>query len=152
MAALRLAEEWRSIITERRLAMPVAAAANLIAGGEGWLPEAVGLEGAFAPLNRKVSITLGPVSRADGCVRRHLAWRAASQARLFPVMEGCVTVIRAGTLECVLQVKAHYQPPLGRIGQLVDSALLHLVAASSIERFADDVAARLESSAGQLDA
>lgn len=143
MAALRRDPEWRSITTERRLNVPLGDAARVIAGSDEWLPAAVGLEGAFAPVNRKVDISLGPVTRTDGCVRRHLAWRATAQARLFPVMEGCVTVIRAGVSESVLEVKAHYQPPLGRVGRLADRALLHLVASASIERFADEVAERL---------
>lgn len=147
MAALRLDQEWRSITTERRLAVSLADAARLIAASDEWLPPAVGLEGLFAPFNRKVDISLGPVTRTAGCVRRHLAWRATAQARLFPVMEGCVTVIRAGTSDCVLEVKAHYQPPLGRVGRLADRALLHLLASASIERFADEVAERLLASA-----
>lgn len=151
MAALRLDQEWRSITTERRLAIPVADAARLIVASDQWLPPAVGLEGAFAPVNRKVDISLGPVSRTDGCVRRHLAWHATAQARLFPVMEGCVTVIRAGASDSVLEVKAHYQPPLGRVGRLADRALLHLAASASIERFADEVAERLVASGQRAD-
>ena len=147
MAALRLDQEWRSITTERRLAVSLADAARLIAASDEWLPPAVGLEGAFAPVNRKVDISLGPVTRTSGCVRRHLAWRATAQARLFPVMEGCITLFGAGTSYCVLEVKAHDQPPLGRVGRLADRALLHLVASASIERFADEVAERLLGSA-----
>jgi hypothetical protein len=150
MAALRLDQEWRTITTERRLAIPAAEAARLIADSDDWLPPAVGLEGAFAPVNRRVDISLGPVSRTGGCLRRHLAWRAAAQARLFPVMEGSVTVIRAGASESLLEVRAHYQPPLGRVGRLADRALLHLVASASIERFADEVAERLASASPRI--
>jgi len=152
MAALRLAEEWRSIVTERRLVQPLSKIGRVIAFSDAWVPEAVGLEGAFTPVNKRVDVSLGPVSQTDGCVRRHLAWRAASQARLFPLMEGSVTAIRASAFDCIIEVKAHYQPPLGRVGQLADRALLHLVASASIERFADEIAVRLDRSARELDA
>jgi hypothetical protein len=149
MAALKLEPEWRSIRTERRLAIPLADAALVLAGSDDWLPAAVGLDAVFGSVNRQVDISLGPVSRSEGCVRRHLAWRAAAHARLFPVMEGSITAIRSGPGECVLEVVAHYQPPLGRVGQLADRALLRLAAAASIERFSDDVSERLLRSAGQ---
>ncbi len=152
MVALKESQEWRSITAMRRLPVSGGSAGHVIATTDSWLPEAVGLEGVFAPVNRKIQVSLGPVSRAEGCVRRHLAWRAASQAQLFPVMEGSVTAISDGRSECVLEVHAHYQPPFGRVGQLVDRALLHLVASASIERFADEVAAQVESSVRQLDA
>ena len=152
MAAMHLGEDWRSIVTERRLAQPFSEIAAIIAASESWLPDAIGLEGVFTPVNKRVDVSLGPLTRTDGCVRRHLAWRAASQARLFPLMEGCITAIRDGASDCVIEVKAHYQPPLGRVGQLADRALLHVVASASIERFADEVALRLETSARELNA
>lgn len=159
MVAAQQLEPWNLVSAAVPLNIPLEAADRLVAGSpDAWLADAadayqaerdtmlvsVGLPGLLAPVRKRVHVKVGPISRADHCVRRQLAWEAASQARLFPVMEGNLTVTRTGPRYSILEVRAHYQPPLGPAGRLADRALLHLVAAASIRRFASELATRLE--------
>lgn len=159
MAAAHQLTSWNSVTAVVPLDLSLAEADHLLAEApEAWLPEAaaayeaerdtmvssIGLPGLLAPVRRRVVVDLGPITRVRDCVRRQLAWRAASQARLFPTMEGSLTITRSSAFRSVLEVRAHYQPPLGSAGRLADRALLHLVAAASIRRFAAEVAQRME--------
>lgn len=115
---------------------------------EGWTLTLVGLPPPLAPLRRQVRLLIGPAARREGRTLRYLAWRSAAQPALFPRLEGYLSVREAGE-GCFLEVRARYRPPLGSVGQLADRAVLHLVAAASIRRFARELAARMAESAGQ---
>lgn len=159
MVAATHTEPWNLVLAAVPLNIPIEGADALLVGKpDRWLPAATGayqaerdtmlasvsLPGVFGTVSKKVVVKLGPVVRAKNTVRIALAWQASSQARLFPVMEGNLTASACGADRSILEVRAHYRPPLGAAGRLADRALLHLVAAASIRRFAAEVAERLE--------
>lgn len=158
------ADTWRSVTATLPLEVSLAAAGEVLAGpSDRWLPLAVeayalerdstlmsiGLGGMLSAVQRQVRVTVGQPTRSRYSVRRPLTWAASAQARLYPAMEGSVTVTRYGEPWSVLEVRANYLPPLGAVGRLADRALLHLVAAASIRRFTEAVGDRLATLAAE---
>ena len=75
------------------------------------------------PLRKAAVIDLGPARQVGDLVLVEIAWRSASFAPLFPVFAGQLFV---SANDIVLD--GRYAPPVGRLGLLLDQALLHLVA------------------------
>ena len=81
--------------------------------------------------------TSGPATRL------HLEWEAAKHPRLFPLMEGILSVYALTTTETQLDFSGRYDPPMGPLGDALDAAVLHRVAEASVHRFIRDVAHHL---------
>ena len=62
---------------------------------------------------------------------------------LFPVLDADIRLVRAGERACVLAMSGAYRPPLGALGQALDRAILHRVAAATIRDFVARVAAKI---------
>lgn len=75
------------------------------------------------PVRKAAFVDLGPARRVGDIVRLEIAWRSSSFAPLFPVFAGRLEI---GSRELVLH--GRYAPPFGRVGLLIDQALLQLVA------------------------
>jgi hypothetical protein len=75
------------------------------------------------PVRKAAFIDLGPARRVGGLVLVEIAWRSASVAPLFPVFAGQLSI---SANDIVLD--GRYAPPVGKLGLLLDQALLHLVA------------------------
>ena len=160
-------DQWRSVRTAELLTGVSLPAADhmLVARPDAWLVDAtaafenerdsalasVGLSGPLSSVRRQVKIVLGPVTRGDHSIRRHIAWNSVHQERLFPSLVGTIAVTRVPGNDLYLEVDARYRPPLGRVGQLADRALMHLVASASIKQFAREVAERMISAADGID-
>lgn len=86
------------------------------------------------PVRKAAFLDLGPVRQVGDLILVEIAWRSASFAPLFPVFAGQLSV---SANDIVLD--GRYAPPVGRLGLLLDQALLHLVA----RRTADALVARL---------
>lgn len=86
------------------------------------------------PVRKAAFIDLGPARQVGDLILVEIAWRSASFAPLFPVFAGQLSV---SANDIVLD--GRYAPPVGRLGLLLDQALLHLVA----RRTADALVARL---------
>jgi hypothetical protein len=96
--------------------------------------------GSDAMTVRKAAVAeMGQVRVADGSVTVDVDWRAATFAPLFPVFAGHLVV---GTDRIGLH--GRYAPPFGRIGLVVDRALLHLVATGTAMAFLARVVAALQ--------
>lgn len=83
------------------------------------------------------SPTSGPATRL------HLTWKATEHSRLFPLMNGVLSVYRLTATETQLDFSGSYEPPLGPLGDALDGAVLHRVAEASVHRFIRDVAVHL---------
>lgn len=70
-----------------------------------------------------------------------LTWEATGTPGLFPRMEGDLVVSSLGEDITHLALRGTYRPPLGRVGQALDRALLHRVAEVCVKRFIDALAA-----------
>jgi hypothetical protein len=73
-----------------------------------------------------------------------IRWEATGPAgELFPVLDADVRLVRTGERAAVLTMSGVYRPPLGALGQALDRAILHRVAAATIRGFIAQVAARI---------
>lgn len=89
------------------------------------------------PIRKSALIDLGPAQRVDGSVLVEIAWRSANVAPLFPVFAGHLRISAAR-----LTLDGRYAPPFGKLGLLIDEALLHLVARRTAQAFLDRLAAK----------
>ena len=140
------------------VACPVAAARQRLCGRGGWLggmADQAGREGdalmarigptwAHGLLARKVVVQLGPCRERGRAVVVPIEWRAADHAAVFPVLSGDLEVDSLGEDMCRVVLSASYLPPLGELGQVLDRALLHRVAESTVRSFLRQLAASLE--------
>jgi hypothetical protein len=86
-------------------------------------------------------VDLGPVRTTMHGYAMEIEWSSASLAPLFPVFAGLVTINRLG-----LSLSGVYMPPLGGIGLLIDSTLLHFVARRTASWFLGRLAGELSAS------
>lgn len=71
-----------------------------------------------------------------------LRWEAAGPGGgLFPALDADVTLSPAGPRTAKLRLDGSYRPPLGAVGERLDRAILHRVAAATIQSFMARVAA-----------
>lgn len=132
-----------------------AVAAALTADGEPW---SVALDGGGRELLSRVGITIGrlelykqvqlEIGVSAASVRRErlmlpVSWKAAGGPPIFPSMEGTLHVEPEGAEATRLTLNARYDPPLGRLGQLVDRVLMHRIAEITMADFTARLAAEL---------
>jgi hypothetical protein len=135
--------------------------AELAAGADNWMPDmAKSADGAGEKLlsevgfnlgkrriARNITVEIGAPKAAVGLMFLPIRWRSATQAGLFPTLEGVLEVAPLGSGRTLLSLSASYEPPLGLIGQLADRALFHRVAEVTVKDFLERIAARLERTA-----
>ena len=95
-------------------------------------------------LDKRVVIELGQPRRLPSRVLLPLRWAATGPAALFPAMEGDLEIGALGPGATQLALSASYEPPLGRLGGLLDQALLHRLAEATVKDFLDRVGAAIE--------
>ena len=89
-------------------------------------------------------------------VRIGLRWEATGPAAgLFPALDADITLADSGEQDCRLALSGTYRPPLGRLGDELDRAMLGRVAAATIRALLGNVSAalahpELESQAGNI--
>ena len=94
-------------------------------------------------VRKSALIDLGPAQRVDGSILVDIAWRPASFAPLFPVFAGHLQ-INADRLA----LDGRCAPASGKLGLLIDGALLHLVARRTAQAFLGRLAARCLAATG----
>lgn len=106
----------------------------------------VGIEIGGLPLYKHVQLTIRAPSgtEATGKLMLPVGWAVVGGQPVFPGMEGTIHIQPEGAGTCRLVLNASYDPPLGRLGELIDRALMHRVAAATMRDFLERVAARLE--------
>jgi len=107
-------------------------------------------EVGFGPRRRRlgslVEIEIGEPVRLGPTTVLPISWSPTSSTGLLPVLEGDLEVSPLGADRTQLAMSARYRPPLGGVGRVVDRALLHRVAESTVKDFLDRVALALERS------
>ena len=73
-----------------------------------------------------------------------LEWEAATMPRLFPLMNGVLSVYPLTSTETQLDFSGVYQPPLGTVGKTMNAMVGHRIAEASVHRFVSDVAGYLQ--------
>ena len=135
------------------LPVPVAQAeAVLTAGSVAWLPGLVEAAnergdrllaevgfGDDVRIARRVAVELGPSVHMATKTVVPLHWQAAEGPGLFPSVDADLEVAPLGPGATQLAISARYVPPLGRLGRVIDRALLHRVAEATLKDFLDGV-------------
>jgi hypothetical protein len=80
--------------------------------------------------------------------RLRLEWEATAMPRLFPLMDGELSVYPLTSTETQLDFSGVYQPPLGAVGRTMNAIIGHRIAEVSVHRFVDDVAGYLRQALG----
>lgn len=141
------------------VARPIAGVeAEIAAGVANWMPElAKGANGAGEKLlselgfnlgkrriGRRIKVEIGAPTATDGLMFLPIRWQSATEAGLFPTLEGVLEVAAIGGTRTQLGLSATYEPPLGLIGKIADRALFHRVAEVTVKDFLERIAERLE--------
>lgn len=113
--------------------------------GDGWRRVATDLElpvlDGSGPAVRKAAIVdIGALHDTGVGLSVPIAWSSASFTPLFPVFAGQLEIRTTG-----LVLTGRYAPPFGRMGVLIDRALLHFVATRSANALLATIAQRCRS-------
>ncbi len=111
--------------------------------GDGAYLARVGFNAAGARVSKEVRLTVGGPEVSGDWLSIPVAWRATGAERLFPALDGKLTIRPLGPHSSILWLGATYQPPLGAVGREIDEVAMHRVATATIEDFVKSVAARL---------
>lgn len=110
----------------------------------------VGVSIGPVPVYKHVRLEIGLSSAAllPESVMLPVSWVAIGGPPIFPKMEGTLHAEAEGPELTRLTLNARYDPPMGRVGELIDRAMMHRVAALTmadfVERLARALAAELE--------
>jgi hypothetical protein len=120
-------------------------------GGSKWFPglsgrnvSTVGLHVAGVPLRKKVEVEIGQPVKTSTWAVVPISWKATFPEKLFPVMTGKVEVAPSSKDETRLTVSGMYEPPLGKLGEELDEALLHNIAQGTVRELAEAIAEKLK--------
>ena len=72
-----------------------------------------------------------------------VSWEAVGGPPHFPMMEGTIHVQPDQAGHTKLTLNARYDPPLGRLGELLDTAAMHRVAEATMRDFLERLAGKL---------
>jgi hypothetical protein len=100
----------------------------------------VGVAGFSRLVRVQASELAGTTDSAGWAIR----WEAAgSGSGLLPVLDADIWLTPAGEHHTLLTLTGSYRPPFGRVGEAVDRAVMHRVAAATVRKFLASVAAVL---------
>jgi len=100
-------------------------------------------------LSRLVRVQVRELPGTERSAGIALRWEAVGPGGgLFPVLDADVRLTPAGEHVTLLSMAGSYRPPLGPLGQALDRAILHRVAAATIRGFVTQVAARIGGQSG----
>src|SRR5215471_6475827 len=104
----------------------------------------VGPFGSVPGMSKQVRVSLlDPVAR-DDMVLVPIRWEATGRlGRLFPVLDANLILAPDDRGKAVLRITGVYRPPLAGLGQELDRAVLHRVAAATVRSLLRRIAAPL---------
>jgi hypothetical protein len=123
----------------------------LKSGPRTWFPRlmadnasAVGLRVAGVSVLKRVTVDLGEPVSEGSWTNVPISWKATFPERLFPVLVGKVELAPVDTKVTRLTVSGMYEPPLGRLGALIDDAIMHSVAEATVREVTESIAKQLD--------
>jgi hypothetical protein len=119
----------------------------LLASPSKWFPKTVGIHVAGIPVRKRVTVEFGEPVRTTTWAVIPISWKPTFGRKVLPVMNGKVDVSPVSTEETRLTVSGMYEPPLGRLGEQLDEALMHNVAEGTVKELAELIAQRLQEAA-----
>ncbi len=82
-------------------------------------------------------------SSSSASTRLLLEWEAASLPRLFPFMQGELSIYPLTSTETQLDFSGVYEPPFGAVGKTMNAIVGYRIAEVSVHRFVSDIAGYL---------
>jgi hypothetical protein len=109
---------------------------SLDGGGQTQLAK-VGVKLGKVPIYKHVRLEVGEsiVATHRESVMMLVSWSAVGGPPLFPRMEGTLHADPHGSQSTRLTLNARYDPPMGALGNLIDRALMHRLAQSTMDDF-----------------
>jgi hypothetical protein len=104
--------------------------------------------GEAVRIKRTVVIELGTPVRAASKTVFPLRWVASGRGGLFPALDADLEVASLGSNRTQLAMSARYVPPFGKLGRVIDRAVLARVAEATLKDFLDRVADTIMGSGG----
>ena len=101
----------------------------------------VGPRGA---VTKRVELDLGAPAEGNGSTVFPLRWQPAGSGALFPVMEADLVVAPLDREVTQISFEGRYEPPLEGFGRLLDRAVFHRLAQSTVPRLRRPLAAWVE--------
>lgn len=119
-------------------------------GARTWFPRlqadshtAVGLRVAGVTLRKRVTVELGEPETKGQWTNVPISWKATFPEQLFPVLTGRLELVPVDSQTTRLTVSGMYEPPLGRLGALIDEAVMHSVAEATVREVTESIAKQL---------
>lgn len=104
----------------------------------------VGPLGSVPVLSKQVHVQARELVFGEGSALLTLRWQATRPGgALFPVLDADIRLTPAGDQTAVLRLDGAYRPPLGIAGAGLDRAVLHRIAAATVQDFLGRIAAAL---------
>lgn len=102
----------------------------------------VGITLAGIPVYKHVRLEVGtaPQNLRDGRIMLPVSWETVGGPPIFPKMAGTLHVEPAGPAETRITLNATYDPPLGRLGALIDRGVMHRLARMTVVDFVERLA------------
>jgi ribosome-associated toxin RatA of RatAB toxin-antitoxin module len=101
-------------------------------------------------IHKDITIRVGQIeetesghSKLSRVTHVELEWQAADTPGLFPAMKGELAIYPLSFTETQVELKGHYEPPMGVLGSAVDALVGHRLAEASVHRFVRAVVDRL---------
>ena len=111
-----------------------------------WFPKSVGVHVGGVPVRKRVTIEFGDPVKTSTWAVIPISWKPTFGRKLLPEMNGKVELAPVSSDETRLTVSGMYEPPLGRLGEQLDEALMHNVAEGTVKELAESFAERLNRS------
>jgi hypothetical protein len=124
--------------------------AALARGPRTWFPRLqadnaaeVGLRVAGVSIHKRVTVELGEPEKKGEWTNVPVSWKATFPEQLFPVLVGRLELVPVEKKLTRLTVSGMYEPPLGRLGALIDEAIMHSVAEATVREVTEAIALQL---------
>jgi hypothetical protein len=99
----------------------------------------VGFSVGPARVRKRVQLVVGHPEEFGMGVRVSVKWVANPAGGLFPQLDGHLQLEALGPAESKLSIRANYQPPMGRVGRVLDDAAMRVVARLTLQDFVESV-------------
>jgi hypothetical protein len=101
----------------------------------------VGPFGGKPGLSKLVRVSFADPARRGSTITVPLRWEATGAAgELFPVLDADLVMAQHGDGQTLLALTGSYRPPFGRVGAVLDRAILHRLATATIRSLLDGLA------------
>lgn len=118
--------------------------AVLVGTRKDWFPRTIGVHIAGIPVRKRVAVEFGEAVKTSTWAAIRVNWRATFPQKLFPTMQGKVALSPAGKEWTKVTVSGAYRPPLGRLGEDLNEAVMHGIAEKTVQELAESVGRRLD--------